>query len=244
MRSLSTRELLDVWHRGVSESLYRRPLTLLEAACPEAVPEKLSAMSIGRRDANLLTLRERVFGPDLSSVTTCSACGERLELNFRVSDIQVKAEIKQLDKLSLDVDGYEVEFRLPNSLDLPLIAGQPDVGSARQLLLERCVTRVNHDDRDVGLEEVPSEIMDAVTARMAEADPQADVQLALACPACGNEWQATFDIVMFFWTEIETWVRRVLHEVHALASAYRWRETDILEMSPWRRQFYLNLVKG
>ena len=77
---------------------------------------------------------------------------------------------------------------------------------------------------------------------MAEADPQAEVELALNCPACGEGWQAPFDIESFFWDEIGAWARRVLGEVHVLASSYGWRESDILNMSAWRRQFYIDLI--
>ena len=77
---------------------------------------------------------------------------------------------------------------------------------------------------------------------MAEVDPQADVQMDLTCPACGHQWQALFDIESFFWREISAWANRILREVHALASAYGWRESDILSMSTWRRQTYLNLI--
>lgn len=74
MYSLSVQALLDAWHRGVTELLHRRPLMLLAAACPGTPLEKLAAMSIGQRDAKLLDLRERVFGPELHSVTTCPSC--------------------------------------------------------------------------------------------------------------------------------------------------------------------------
>ena len=67
---------------------------------------------------------------------------------------------------------------------------------------------------------------------------------ALYCPECGHRWHATFDIVSFFWSEIDAWAYRTLHQVHRLASAYGWREADILAMSPWRRQFYLSLQNG
>jgi hypothetical protein len=82
----------------------------------------------------------------------------------------------------------------------------------------------------------------AVAERMAQADPQAEVQLALTCPACQHEWLATFDILSFFWIEINAWALRLLQEVHRLASAYGWRETDILGLSSWRRQFYLEMI--
>ena len=77
---------------------------------------------------------------------------------------------------------------------------------------------------------------------MADADPQADVQLAMTCPTCGQTRKAAFDIASFFWSEIERWSLRMFREVHTLATAYGWREKEILGMSAWRRQVYLQLV--
>ena len=85
-------------------------------------------------------------------------------------------------------------------------------------------------------------MIDTVSQRMAVADPQADVRLAMTCPACGHKWKAIFDIVSFFWSEIDSWVKRTLHEVHVLASVYGWSEAEILHMSAWRRQSYLAMV--
>ena len=79
---------------------------------------------------------------------------------------------------------------------------------------------------------------------MADADPQADVRLALDCPACGHKFLAAFDVVAYFWSEINAWAYRLLGEVHTLASAYGWREDDILALSPWRRHVYLEMVGG
>jgi hypothetical protein len=84
--------------------------------------------------------------------------------------------------------------------------------------------------------------VDAVIARMAEADPQADVQLDLSCPACRHRWLAVFDIVSFLWSEIDASARRTLQDVHRLATAYGWREPDILALTPWRRQVYLEMA--
>ena len=40
----------------------------------------------------------------------------------------------------------------------------------------------------------------------------------------------------------DAWALRTLAEVHRLASAYGWREQDILALSPARRQLYLGMV--
>ena len=73
-------------------------------------------------------------------------------------------------------------------------------------------------------------------------DPQADVELTLSCPACAHQWTTAFDIISFFWEEINVWAYRTLYQVHQLASAYGWNEADILTMNPWKRQFYLKMV--
>ena len=77
---------------------------------------------------------------------------------------------------------------------------------------------------------------------MAAHDPLAEVELALACPVCGHQWQLVFDVASFLWLRIEAQARRLLEEVHALARAYGWREADILAMSSGRRQAYLEMV--
>jgi len=68
------------------------------------------------------------------------------------------------------------------------------------------------------------------------------VRLDLACPSCGHLGQAIFDISAIFWAEISAQARRLLREIHLLASAYGWREADILAMSARRRQAYLEMI--
>ena len=79
-------------------------------------------------------------------------------------------------------------------------------------------------------------------ARIAEADPQADVEVALNCPCCQHTWQTDFDIVSYLWAELHAWATRLFREVHLLASAYGWSESDILNMSARRRRHYLEML--
>jgi hypothetical protein len=117
------------------------------------------------------------------------------------------------------------------------------VDGARRRLLDRCLLSAkNPEGEAVAVQDLPPAALQAVAERMAAADPQGDVQLALQCPACGHAWPAAFDIVSFFWTEVDAWARVLLREIHVLASAYGWREADILALSPWRRRSYLELI--
>jgi hypothetical protein len=244
MYALSASELLEAWERGLGQQPIERALTLLAAACPDTPADALARLSIGQRDAHLLSIREWLFGPTLVSLVNCPNCGDRLELNFNVADIRVPLEGQPPANMSLSVAGYEVQFRHPNSLDLSAVTRGQDVLNGRRLLLERCLLRAELDDEAKTVDELPAEVIESLVEQMAQADPQADVQLALACPQCSHQWRAAFDILSFFWSELNVWATRILREVHTLASAYGWREADILAMSPWRRQMYLEMISG
>jgi hypothetical protein len=229
MRPLSAAELLTVWEHGLTETELIRALTLLVAACP---------------DRRLFTLREWTFGSQLESVTYCSACNERVEWTVAVADLRLAAPLSESADLSFAAENFYVSFRLPNTLDLAAAAECSDPQQASRTLLERSIQETRMGDREIRVSELPPEMIEAISERMAEADPQSDLQLELTCPACGNRWQSFFDISSFFWSEINVWAQRLLTEVHTLARAYGWRELDIINLSPRRRQFYLNLSCG
>ena len=235
---ISAERLLQVWERGQLQAPVEKALTLLAAAYPDATREELAMLSIGRRDASLLTLREQLFGSQLSSLTDCPACGERLELNFNVADVRATS-LPSDAPLSLSEAGYKLELRLPNSLDLLRLTDCATVAEMRSRLFEQCVVTSAG-----AVSELPVEVVERAIERMGEADPQADVEVDLSCPECGNVWQSCFDIVSYLWTELHAWARQMLCEVHLLASNYGWRESEILRMSAPRRRSYLEILAG
>ena len=85
---------------------------------------------------------------------------------------------------------------------------------------------------------------EAIEERMAELDPMVQVEMQLSCPGCGHEWAEPFDIASYLWTELGDQALRLLREVHTLADAYGWSESEILAMNPHRRRAYLELVTG
>lgn len=239
MHALSASKLLNAWERGSRQPPVERALLLLGTACPEQTPEELAQLSIGRRDSLLLDLRERTFGSQFVSRLVCQKCGEQLELAFKVSDIDVADEMNDAETLTLNSDGYEVMFRLPNSEDVR--AATAANGDREQLLFQRCLLRVTKDGVEQLAAELPAPVVEMVVDRMARADPQS-VPLSLVCAACSHKWFMGFDIVSYFWSELNAWASRMLQEVHVLASTYGWRENDILAMNPWRRQSYLEMI--
>jgi hypothetical protein len=242
MRALSVADIMAVWERGTTESPTQRALRLLALADADVVPERLAHLSIGERDARLLSLREGIFGPRMSGHATCPACAQICECTFGVADIRVPRG-PLTEPFMIRHGDCEVCFRLPNSEDLARLDEHADMASNRRRLFERCVVSARRGADAIPADALPAGIERVVAERMAEADPQADVQLALTCPHCGQCWQAPLDIVSFLWTELHAWACRLLREVHTLASAYGWREADIFALSPWRRQAYMELIE-
>lgn len=246
MRTLGAEDLIGIWERGVSQHPIDRALGILGAACPDASPDALARLSIGRRDALLFAVRARSFGPGLRGVAECPACGQRVEFAFDLGQTGLADDGLRAPEPpeELSLDGCRVAYRLPNSLDLAAAARCADEGAAREELFRLCVLRARLEEADVAVADLPEEVRAALSSRMAERDPAAEIELDLSCPSCGRSWQALFDIASFLWIEINAQAGRLLREVDVLARAYGWSQSDILSLSATRRQFYISLVQG
>jgi hypothetical protein len=242
MQPLSSQEILGVWGQGENWHPLDRALLLLAAGEPEADWGNLASLPLGRRDARLLALRDATFGPRLHGFEACPGCGESLEFALSTRDLLVETP-QQKEWYSLSRGGYRIRFRLPNSRDLAAMLRCSDPAAARLLLLERCV-EPGRKGQSVPASSFPGGVVEALEARMAELDPQAETLLNLNCPICSQRWQVMLDIGRFFWQELAAEARRLLREVHVLASAYGWGEAEILALSPVRRQAYLAQVLG
>lgn len=265
-KSVSAAALLDAWELGRHASPGERGLHLLEVAESPATRETLACWAVGQRDAALLALRERLFGPSLSALVDCPQCGESLEMDFPVSSI-VQSGLDGADVLPvpderskervfvLEAEGYKIRYRLPTAGDLAEL-GRNGHDAAGHWLLRRCVVGAERlgegatagpdAGQGSGALDAAGQAWEALEAALgrtaAECDPQAEIELALNCPTCGMRWQSQFDIVGFFWREIDAWAAGVLREVHVLAAAYGWSERDILALSASRRRHYLDLI--
>jgi len=229
MRALSTTEILSVWEQGCGQPPMQRALLILAAANPELPPESLANLSIGQRDARLMQLRELTFGARFTGLANCPACDEKIELTFDAPAIHPAEEIETRVEMELNIEARELRFRLPTSADLLAV-------NTGEQLVSRCLLSGENDCSENTIR--------AIGEKMALADPMADVQLALNCASCGNQWEATFDIVSFFWREIAAAARGIMREVHLLASAYGWSESEILALSQARRRFYLEMLNA
>lgn len=239
--------LLDAWERGLRLPLPQAALLVLAASHPDESAAELAALPLGARDTLLFDVREQLFGSELATVSTCPRCDERLEAGFSLSAIRVPppdaGEATGGGVQEMEAGGNHIRFRLPATLDVLAIPAGANAETAREILFERCVIEaLDADGNAFAPQALPTAVIPAISAEMARADPQAIVDLALECPACGHAFAAAFDIASYLMAELNGWAERLIADVAVLARAFGWREADVLALSPARRQLYLDLV--
>ena len=239
MRALTCGEVLDIWERGEAANSAQWAIDLLAASLDEP-PEAIATLNVGRRDVQLLQLRELMFGRAIEAVTACPHCGKSVDLAFRTEDIRASTAIEPGETFAVAAAPWRLTLRLPNAADLARLPRAEGIETAREALFERCLVS---SEGAPPPERWPPAVLDLAAAAMAARDPQAQVELALVCPSCAKRWNARFDILSFLWSEIAAAGRRLLREVHALALAYGWTERDTLALSAWRRRKYVELAQ-
>lgn len=225
--------LLDIWETGLTAAPVERMFLLIGAGCPELSPEQIGRLTLGEKETQLLLLRERLFGSTLECVADCRRCGELLEFGFSAADIGAADYHPRREPMEAD-GGLTVR---PLTLD-DLRSAR---GSGRQLL----ACAIGQTDREripATLDALPAEAISQVTASLQELDPLMNIYLDLLCPGCGDRWSAPFEAISYLWAEIERWGAHLLRTVHRMAATYGWAERDILAMSAWRRQRYVEMI--
>lgn len=226
MLPLTSSRLLTLWEQGAARHPLDRALLMFAQAAPELPVEHLADRPLGECHAALMRLRWRSFGSRMPLWLDCPVCNERMEFAL---------EAEQLPPMQQPAESVEVagqHFRCPTTRDLARVAGITDMESAAQQLLQGCTK-----DGDV-----PVVLREQIEAALEDADPWADLSLAFQCPACGRDGKAGFDVAGYLWEEVEVSARQLLNDIHLLALAYGWSETEILSLSVTRRNAYLAKV--
>jgi hypothetical protein len=242
MASLAPADIVAIWETGGRRPDWSKALIALGPLFPDVSPSDLAALSVGERNAHLLALREGTIGPVMHALVKCAACGEPLEFDQRIDEWLDGYSPPAAYEAEFIADGYAVRYRLLTSEDLAHAAAHRDEARARQALIQRAVIEATHEGVPVAVSELPAETLDLLARDMAERDLLANLAIPLACAACGHVWEASLEIVSFLWAELDRKAKAILEDVVTIAHAYGWSETAILEMSPARRQYYLEAI--
>lgn len=242
-RQLSSSELLELWETAYRSPRRVRTETLLYAALPEKERHEIMNWCIGEIDAFLLQLYSSMFGNRLECTANCPACTAILDLTLTVDNLLIgHGSGKDTYQLQYGDPPAEIYFRLPGHKDLLLLHEEKPHDTLRKSLAERCVLYAEQNGERILPVPLSGEAIDAVSKAMSREDPQAEIILNMQCSECRHEWQTIFDIIDFFWQKINAEAKTLITEIHLLAQAYGWTESEILELSRERRKLYIELV--
>ncbi len=225
--------VLDLWEAGLPRTPAGRAVLLLEAAGQEDA----AGWPVGRGHLALLATWGET-GRGLEALADCPGCGAVLDVAVdpRALPAGTGGPITVLD------GDFTVTARPPTMRDLEALSPTDDVESLRRQVLARCVQTATAAASPLTADALPAHVVDRVEAALDEADPAADLHLALSCPECGTTWSESLDPMALAWSAVERTARALATDVHTLAHAYGWSEAEILALSPFRRNLYLSAV--
>lgn len=239
MRALTTSDLLRTSEVLQGQNPLEQALTILHAALPELDREALEKLTVSDRDARLLELREKTLGPELEGQAECPRCGAHLEFVVRTTEL-VQLGASRSGQNNLEKGDLRLQLRMPTSRDLFAVSDLSPEEGPRALAL-RCIVNID-GEKPRSLEALPDDVIEEAAKKLCDNEPTAESLLNLKCPACEHRWEMALDIGSFLAKEIDVLARRLMLEVHVLATAYGWTEREALMLSARRRQAYLELV--
>lgn len=233
--------MVRIWELGQDKPGWYQALLILAAMFPERSHAELASLTLGQRNHLLFGLRARVMGQRIDACVDCPRCGQKLEFSCEVKDLCPETLPPPGDDAlrHVSVEGIALTLRAPTSADLEALSHHYLPPPQPRDLVCRCITSATLAQAALAPQVLDEAVLAAAADRLAELDPLAQRRLGLDCHDCGHSWSAAFDIAGFFWVELGTRVQTLLDEVHLLASRYGWREADILQLPPQRRQRYL-----
>jgi hypothetical protein len=218
-------------------------------------PEVARGLLVADRLHLLLQLRRATFGDRVRATLVCPwpGCGERVSLDFAISDVPVEArpQTARLHTMTLSAaaagrDGCDVVFRLPTGADQEELSGLLDEneGATLTALLARCVHRLGADEAPgtQAIAALPALARAEIEERMRQVAPSVAQTMDARCPECGRAFAVPFDVQRFFLGELRTDGARLYQEVHYLAYHYHWAESEIMAMAREKRHAYIEVL--
>lgn len=239
MPALTARAILEVWEQAITLPAYGRTLRLWLSLCsrPE---DDADNVTVGQCDRALISVYRSLFGNRVVCRADCPKCHEDHELDLDLNMFNTPQPTVTQPKLRLGTS--TLQWRFPRARMLTHLTARPQAGTtARSQLIRECVVEVRQGKKLLPVEAWPSDLPERLAEVMSAADPLLDPRVALECTGCGYAWSVCFDIAAFLWSEIDVVARRLMNEVHRLAAAYGWSESEILDMSAARRAAYLQM---
>jgi hypothetical protein len=218
--------------------------------CLQPAAQQPSAWTLDRRVRGLLTVLRETQGDRLTWMTRCpiQGCGHEMELELSVSQLLSTPEPVERFSWSAAAD-CTLELRLPTGRDQMEWRGAAatdaeGAGEGLALRLATALVSSVNGEPPSAQWRLPDEWLPALDAAFGERDALASLALRVSCPWCGNESVLELDLEALALSRLAAEQKRVLEEIHRLASAYHWTEAEVLAVPRQRRSFYLARTGG
>ena len=228
-------ELLEIWERGFTKTSQQRADDLISIyrTAVHGKEQETKKLSIEKKEQYLLEIRRLLFGRKFLSVAACPSCNVMAEWEMNYVDFSNNLMKDDIDEKYVLKDGeYTVQYRLPNETDLDL--------EERIQILKNCIVGIRKGREDVIVQELPSKLWNTLEHEIEIKSPLSSSTIHLSCPDCKHEWNLYFSIFEFLWTELDQWAGRFLITISSLARYYGWSESEIVNLHPIRRAYYLS----
>lgn len=173
-------------------------------------PGQAAALTAADRDRVLAALHARELGERIASTADCPACGQKFDLDFRLSELLAAARAEPGGAAVAAGGAGEyvlpdgTRFRVPTGADELEAAADP---SPDEALVRRCRIEGEAD-------------AETVATALEQVAPLLDLELDAACPECGAAHAVRFDVQRFVLGRLIAERTQRAGEVHRLARSY------------------------
>ncbi len=163
--------------------------------------------------------------------TSCADCETQFDVPVDLEALPIKPAGILFGELTFEWENNSYKCHIPTGSDLAQISELPPK-DALMALVKLCF------DEDLPKNLNIDSVLEDLDKVLETTAPEIPTSINAACPDCGAEAKLDFDIAK---AVIETF-ENPLEDVHDIASAYHWDETQILQLPRSRRQTYLKLI--
>lgn len=222
--------VVEAWAAAPPGDPAERLAPLLDAVAGVPGPRTLAA-----DDVLACRLLDRFGRSDLDGAATCPACAERLDVTL------VLPAAAPAGAAVVEAGGRSVRLPAQADVDAAVAAGTARMAGGAGDALAATAHALLEQLTGGGGPLDPTAVAE-LDAALVDAAPASPPPVDLACPACGHTWTALVDLAAFAWDRVDRHARRLLGEVHRLASAYGWTHREVLALPGPVRRRYLELV--
>lgn len=223
---------------------------VLRCCLEESAGERPGAGTLDHRIRVLLLVVRATQGDRLPWMARCPIqdCGHEMELEIGVSQLLNMPEPPERFRWSAAPD-CTLELRLPTGRDQIEWRGAIEADAeaeGRDIALRLATALVSSVNGQPPSSDwsLPGAWLPALDIAFHEHDALASLELQVSCPWCGNESVLEPDLEALALSCLAAEQKRVLEEIHRLASTYHWTEAEVLAIPRRRRSFYLAHTSG